>query len=134
VGLIGVSTTGMHDTIHEDLLDKAAVAAVLLLSPIAWLGALSAAYGLHHLACRQGWATQQVVGVSNADWIVVGSFGAAMVACALSWFAARHLGRTASGGTGNGIDLSLIGRVNVYVFVATNAFSIVTFLLIEPCI
>jgi hypothetical protein len=134
VGLITMTTTGMHDTIHEHLLDKAAVAAVLLLAPVAWLGALSAAYGLHHLACRQGWATQRLLGVTNADWIVIGSFGAALVACAVSWVAARHLGRTASGGTGNGLDLSLIGRVNVYVFAATNVFSIVTFVLIEPCI
>lgn len=56
----------------------------ILVGPLVWLGAFSAIYGLHGLACALGWAQVEAAGVSLMRLVLVaGWLGAIAVQAAV---------------------------------------------------
>jgi hypothetical protein len=126
-------TKPFHDTTLDFWREKALLTFALLAPPVAWLAALSAVYGLHDLACRQGWAGDRFLGVQLGHWLLVVVFGAAMGVVVAAVVAARRIRGTTAEATGNGTGLARAAIVQAYIIGVTNVWSLLIFLVIEPC-
>jgi hypothetical protein len=122
-----------HDTTLDFWQEKLLLAVALLAAPLAWLAALSATYGLHDLACRQGWATDRFLGVEVGHWVLIVIYGAALVVAGGSFLAGRRIRGTPRAATGNGDGLGYAAQVQAYVFAVTNVLSLAIFLVLDPC-